>query len=48
MKNDSNQEKSLEKMTEDELLRYAVENGIDTGKATTKEGILKKIQDVMS
>lgn len=38
-------EKKLEDMTEEELLRYAAENGIDTGKATTKDGILKKIQE---
>ena len=37
--------KKLEDMSEDELIKYAVEHGIDLGKATTKEGILKKIQE---
>lgn len=41
-------ENNLEEMTEEELMQYALEHGIDTGKATTREGILKKIQDAMS
>lgn len=37
--------KALSEMSKEELLAYASENGIDTGNATTKDGILKKIQD---
>lgn len=40
-------EKELEEMTEDELIKYAVEHGIELGRATTREGVLKKIQDAM-
>lgn len=32
-------------MTKEELLVYASENNIDVGNATTKDGILKKIQE---
>lgn len=39
-------DKKLEAMTEAELLKYAEEHGIDVGKATSREGILKKIQEV--
>jgi len=38
--------KQLEEMTEGELTKYAVEHGIDVGRATSREGILKKIQEV--
>lgn len=36
----------LESMTVEELLRYAEENGINIGNATTKDGIIKKIRVV--
>lgn len=35
----------LEGMTAEELMLYAEEVGVDLGKATTKEGILKKLKD---
>jgi len=35
----------LEEMTVEELMLYAEEVGVDLGKATTKEGILKKLKD---
>ena len=38
-------EKKLEEMTEDELLSYAEAHNIDVGKASSREGILKKIQE---
>lgn len=38
---------SLEEMTAEELKAYAEENGIDIGKATSQEGILKKIQEAI-
>lgn len=41
-------EKTLEDMTIEELTAYAAEKGIDIGKATTREGILKKIEAVLS
>lgn len=41
-------EKILEDMTVEELTAYAVEKGIDVGKATTQDGILKKIGAVIS
>jgi len=40
-----NEEVNLEEMTAEELKAYAEENGIDIGKATSQEGILKKIQE---
>lgn len=39
------QEKNLEKMTVDELKAYAEENGINLGKSSSQDGILKKIQE---
>lgn len=38
-------EKSLEEMDVEELMLYAQEKGIDIGKSTSQEGILKKIHD---
>lgn len=38
-------DKKLEEMTEDELLSYAEAHNIDVGKASSREGILKKIQE---
>ncbi|WP_052447236.1 hypothetical protein [Clostridium polynesiense] len=38
-------EKSLEDMSLEELQAYAEEKGIDLGKATTQEGVLKKIKE---
>lgn len=35
----------LEEMTAEELMLYAEEVGVELGKATTKEGILKKIRE---
>lgn len=35
----------LEKMTVEELKAYAEEHGIDLGRSTSHEGILKKIQE---
>ena len=35
----------LEEMTVEELMLYAEEVGVDLGKATTKEGILKKLKE---
>jgi hypothetical protein len=36
---------ALEDMNVEELKAYAEEHGIDIGKATSQEGILKKIQE---
>lgn len=41
----SEEKKSLEDMTVEELKAYVEEHGIDIGKATSQEGILKKIQE---
>lgn len=41
----SGEEVNLEEMTAEELKAYAEENGIDIGKATSQEGILKKIEE---
>jgi|LDZT01.1.fsa_nt_gi hypothetical protein len=41
----SGEEVKLEEMTAEELKAYAEENGIDIGKATSQEGILKKIEE---
>ncbi len=38
------EEKPLEEMTVDELKAYAEEHGIDIGKTTSQDGILKKIE----
>lgn len=35
----------LEEMTIEELMLYAEEVGVDIGKATTKDGILKKLKE---
>lgn len=35
----------LEEMTVEELMLYAEEVGVDLGKATTKDGILKKLRE---
>jgi hypothetical protein len=35
----------LETYSVEELIKFAEDNGIDIGKATSKEGILKKIQE---
>ena len=47
--NDNNQNlervDQLEEMTIEELMLYAEEVGVDIGKATTKEGILKKLKE---
>ena len=40
-------EKALEDMTLEELQAYAEEKGIDLGKASSQEGILKKIKEVV-
>lgn len=40
-----NEEKKLEKMTVEELEAYAKEHGINLGRSTSHEGILKKIQE---
>ena len=40
--------KELKDMTVEELTAYAKEKGIDIGKSTSREGILKKIQDAES
>lgn len=37
--------KPLEEMTIDELKAYAAERNIDIGKATTEDGIIKKIEE---
>lgn len=43
---DTAEEKTnLEDMSEEELIRYAAQHNIDIGKASSKEGIIKKIQD---
>lgn len=42
---DENHVDQLEEMTAEELMLYAEEVGVDLGKATTKEGILKKLKD---
>ena len=39
-------EVDLENMTVKELISYAVKNNIDIGKASTKEGIIKKISAI--
>lgn len=36
---------SLEQLSLEELLKYAEENGIDVGKATTQVGVLAKIKE---
>jgi hypothetical protein len=41
-------EKPFEEMTVEELTAYANENTIDIGKATTAEGILKKITEALN
>lgn len=41
----SGEEVNLEEMTAEELKAYAEDNGIDIGKATSQEGILKKIEE---
>lgn len=41
----SEEEKSLEDMTVEELKAYAEENEIDLGRSSSHDGILKKIQD---
>lgn len=45
--NKKNQERAdqLEEMTIEELMLYAEEVSVDIGKATTKEGILKKLKE---
>ena len=43
---DDKEEKTLKDMTIDELKEYAEKNNIDIGKATSKSGILEKIQSV--
>ncbi|SHK38115.1 hypothetical protein SAMN02745248_02409 [Hathewaya proteolytica DSM 3090] len=40
------EETAIDKMTIEELKTYAEERGIDLGKSTSQEGILKKIKDV--
>ena len=40
------EEVDLENMTVKELISYAVKNNIDIGKASTKEGIIKKISAI--
>jgi hypothetical protein len=35
----------IDKMTADELIKFAKNNEIDIGKATSKDGILKKIEE---
>lgn len=46
-KNKQNQQRvdQLEEMTIEELMLYSEEVGVDIGKATTKEGILKKLKE---
>ncbi len=39
------EQKVLEEMTAEELKAYAEEHGIDIGKATSQDGILKKIEE---
>ena len=41
----SGNEKAFDNMSEEQLLAYAQEKGIDVGKATTRSGILKKIEE---
>lgn len=41
----SESEKTFDDMSEEQLLAYAREKGINTGKATTRDGILKKIEE---
>lgn len=41
------EEKTLEEMNVEELTAYAEENGIDIGKSTSQNGILKKIQKAL-
>lgn len=38
-------ERTLEEMTVEELTAYANEKGIDIGKSTSQEGIIKKIKE---
>lgn len=38
-------EKPIEDMTVEELTAYAAEKGIDIGKSTSQEGIIKKIKE---
>lgn len=38
-------ERTFDNMSEEQLLAYAQEKGIDVGKATTRNGILKKIEE---
>lgn len=40
------EEKTFKDMTVDELKEYAEKNNVDIGKATSKSGILEKIQSV--
>lgn len=47
-KEEEAKEKALEEMTAEELTAYAEANSIDIGKATTAEGILKKINDALN
>ena len=42
---ESKEPKALEEMTAEELQAYAETNGIDIGRATSADGILKKIQE---
>lgn len=44
--NEEPSEDFFESMTVEELKAYAEEKGIDIGKATSKDGIIKKIQKV--
>lgn len=43
--NNNAEEKQLKEMTVEELIAYASEKGIDIGKSTSQDGIIKKIQD---
>lgn len=46
IENKLGEEKQLSEMSADELKVYAEKNNIDIGKATSKSGILEKIQSV--
>lgn len=46
VKKENTEEKTLKDMTVDELKEYAEKNNVDIGKATSKSGILEKIQSV--
>ena len=46
IENKPSEEKQLSEMNADELKAYAEKNNIDIGKATSKSGILEKIQSV--